>query len=770
MDSLRLLLCAAAVVVAGVPAVARVVFPREIHEPLHNPHMGWGVVAYLNSPLPGDTDPYPWYDNVQVLFTWAAVEREPGEYDWSTVDRVVEAWTRLGKTIHIIASTECYGQAPGMEGCPDWLYALGVPCHAPQGSDGPRYPDYTHPLYQQRLRLYLKQFADHFCNDPRVELIALRGYGAFGEWHSGYPYRTVAQRRHALRTVFDLWREAIAGRRILTVSVSYEWEFPTLAGSPGTMPPGTSIYDEYRPSYRQYLERSLFDEVFDYPAIAARRDGVGGAVFQEWDGRLLANLSQHWRRPIWAEPFGGYEAYTGPSPVGFPNTRPGDDFLENAVDEALSHHANYLTMHWGDRFQETHPELVAKAQRLLGYRFVLVRAEYPETVEPGGQLVLGQTWENRGMGRCYRRYPLAVYLMQGDQVVWQGIDADFDQTNFVAGESYEVRSCLPLPADLPEGAYDLRLAMVDHNGTPRLRLAVGGRDASQRYLLGPIRIGRGRARRSGSAQPLPSALVRPGQVLARPGLLRPWRTYLLSFRYDVTANPERDLNSDDPGYFACYAEGGDGLRVGETRWYDKAGQGPARKTILLALRERDDYQLVWEALGGGAMVVDDVHLEAVPDSRVRRVAAGPDLGRSVAEDLLLFGGATAFDRRRPPCPLPIVVASRDASQVRLPADDYDFMATNPAHVPLEPDTVYTVWFTCSARPQVGQGDHLYLRLVSEGHEAEDGPRFMWTQRHTTGPVRRAYTFRTGAGANSRLVWGLRNGGYAEISNVVILRR
>ena len=760
-------------------AGCRTVYPAETQEPLHNPHMGWAIVEYVHDPDLGARRPwgsgevpYPWYDNVQVLFTWAAIERTPDRYDWSAVDRIVDYWVGKGKAIHIIAPTEYNSPGADYAGCPEWLYDLGVPrwSYAEPGSGS--YPDYRHPLYRERLRKYLRAFADHFCANPHIETIDLRGYGTWGEWHSGFPYGTVEERHRALRAVFDLWREAVAGRKVLTLSVSYEWLFPTPDGQPGVLPRGTSIFDEYRPTYRDYLERSLFDQAFEYPAIAPRRNGVGGAVFQEYDGRLLANLFEHWRRPIFCEPFGGYGAYTGPSPVGFPNTGPGDDFLENAVDEALTHHANYLTMHWGVDFDQKRPALVAKAQRLMGYRFVLVRASYPEAVAPGGELLLDQTWENRAMGRCYVRYPLAVYLMAGDRVVWQGADERFDQTCFVSGQSYEVRSRFRLPADLPPGQYELRLAMVDEQGEPALALAMEGADRRRRYPVGPVSVqALPGAAPAEVASPEPLVRTPAGYTWGGPGALRPNRTYLVSFRYEVTRNPERDLNTDDPGFFRCYAGGGDGMWVGETRWFDKAGQSPAQRTVLLPLREREDYRLVWECVGGGRMSVEDLRLELLDEERVRRVAAGRDWVQAVADDLLLRGNAVALDRRRPPAPLPIVVASRDRSQVQLPDDTYDCLSTNPQTVRLEPNTVYTVWFTCAARPQVWQGDYLYLAVRSETlGAAGDRGFFMWTQRHTSNPVRRAYSFRTGDAGDYRLDWGLKNGGACETSQIVLVRR
>ena len=64
----------------------------------------------------------------------------------------------------------------------------------------------------------------------------------------------------------------------------------------------------------------------------------------------------------------------------------------------------------------------------------------------------------------------------------------FDQTSWVRGQSYELTSIFHLPADLPEGVYDLRIAMTDWEGNPAPRLAIAGDRGHKRYRLGRVRV------------------------------------------------------------------------------------------------------------------------------------------------------------------------------------------------------------------------------------------------------------------------------------------
>jgi len=350
--------------------------PIEINQPLHNPLKGWVLIDHA---LPGgqidagrsvtetgDMSAFEWYQDVAILSTWGEIEVEPDMYDWSLMDRSMAYWISVGKKIHLRLSTDNYGPH---KGCPQWLYDMGVPSLS-RPSDGTVFPDYSHPLYLQRLARFLEEYARHFFDNPNVETVDLRAYGNWGEWHSGYNYGTVAERMKALTEMIDTWRDVNGGRKFLNLSVSYEWQTPGNTGL-GILPWGTSIYEEYRPGYRDYFERSAFDYALPLPDVTVRRDGVGGAVFQEYDGRLMANFFQHYRKPLFMEFFGGQAAYRGPSVAGFPNTKDGDDFAENALDEAISHHPNYISplgrLYKGAiGFYNEDQNLIIKGHKLMG--------------------------------------------------------------------------------------------------------------------------------------------------------------------------------------------------------------------------------------------------------------------------------------------------------------------------------------------------------------------------------------------------------------------
>lgn len=742
------------------------VLPAETDALLRNPLAGWALIDHA---VPGQIDAgasvdlcedgttFAWYPNTAVLSTWAQVELEPGKFNWSLMDQALDYWAGAGKTLHLRFSTEDFGNIPGM---PRWLRDMGVPV---QERGHQLFPDYTHPVYLDRLERFLAVFGEKFFGDPRIETVDLRAYGNWGEWHSGYHYADVETRVTALRGLIDAWRQANAGRKYLMLSASYEWETWHNAGKP-TLPLGTAVYGRYRPSYRDFLHRGAFDYACVFPDVALRRDGCGGAVKQPYDGRLMANFFAHWRKPIFTEFFGPASAFRQPSPTGYPNTREGDDFVPNAVDEIISYHPNYSSpLGWlGEKaadFYNNDREQMLKGHAWMGHRFVLVEADYPAAVRPGGVFALRQVWENRAMGRCYRRFPLAVYLMRGDDIVWRGVDESFDQRAFVAGEQYHVVSEFTLPDELAEGAYALRIAMLDGTGAPALRLAIQGEDNALRYRLGKLEV----SAEAKPAPPLPAHTVKhEGGRWVLDETLEPNTQYLVSFEYVILRGPEHDLHTERPGYFRCYAQSAEHRRVGETRWFDKAGQPPARKTVLIPT-EGGSYRLYWEAVGGGAMEIRRVRIEKLPGENVHWVGLH-------TEDVHVSGGAERYQQFR-------VRARRDCAEVTLPHDWQPFLRTHPGRIPLDSDSVYTVWFDFAAEPRISQGDYFYLRLRGTGAPPDPGAAgmrpgrgfFRWTQRHTANPVRRCYSFRTGAEGGQILEWGMKNGGGCEVSNVFVQR-
>ena len=89
------------------------------------------------------------------------------------------------------------------------------------------------------------------------------------------------------------------------------------------------------------------------------------------------------------------------------------------------------------------------------------------------------------MAPCYRRFTLALRLKaeQATEILPTGADI----TTWLPGDNV-YNSVLDVPKSIPPGEYEVGLALVDAQSTPRVRLAVEGRGGDGWYLMGKTRV------------------------------------------------------------------------------------------------------------------------------------------------------------------------------------------------------------------------------------------------------------------------------------------
>jgi hypothetical protein len=490
--------------------------------PLHNPGMGWTLEEFTSaadSPQrpqcrglqPDGTfvDPFPEVDSFEIITSWAEIEPAEGQYDWSRIDDAIAFWNgRFGKRIRLRVSAEDLGCFEGSckevpsghtGGIPLWLKSR-VPLQVRIDGDGDfQIPDYRDPDYQAALRRMLKAYAERYRDNPAVYAVDLRGYGQWGEWHSGHDLDTLEQRREVLRWIIDTWYDAwypgetpgspsvSAGEKLVVLSASYEY-LPDLqpagvAHTACTVPGG----------YEAFKQNSAYDHAFTKRHLTLRRDGVGGVMCHELDGKLLLESFEQRPLPIIVEFFEIYEGFMENEADGSGYT------LRQGLDEALRYHSNFITLPGyacglfnPGAFYDDPRGFIREglASGGMGYRLVLASADFPPELHPGESWALQQVWLNRNVGRSYVQYPLRVYLVDaGGKAVWSAEDARFDPRGFVKGSTYPVSSTFTLPEELPAGRYQLKIALVDPiTGEPAVQLAIEGRDSEGRYSLGEVTV------------------------------------------------------------------------------------------------------------------------------------------------------------------------------------------------------------------------------------------------------------------------------------------
>ena len=427
--------------------------------------MGWVIHHDIRKGKKDTNEPdhYENLDNVALLSWWAHLQREEKEFSFEDLDASIEKWKSRGKKLQFRISTDPMLYDGQGQGAPDWLYEKYGVAYQAVHEDGysTRYPDYLNPDYQKALRRFLCALADRYGDEPALETVDLRGYGAWGEWHSGYQHPTYAQHAAALRSLIDAWEYAFSGKKTLILSCSYEW-----------------MKDRNPPlhapeSYEEYLYWSGFDYALKKPGRSLRRDGIGGAV-KIWDAKLMRDFYESGKRlPMIAEFFNGYLIKNSPEGSrGY--------FVEDTVEEALLLHPNYMMLMWDSvQFYEQRPDLIEHGLKRMGYRLLPFAVEIPEA---GGEgwITIVHSWVNRGAGRFCSEGSLKIRI--AGQVT--------EERGFVPGELSEdqprtYRTPVKVPEGLEPKAYPVEFAVCGYGGE-HIRLPLEGRSEDGFYPVGML--------------------------------------------------------------------------------------------------------------------------------------------------------------------------------------------------------------------------------------------------------------------------------------------
>jgi hypothetical protein len=481
-----------------------IVRPQAIAGPLGNPWMGWGLWAgptyfdgtprTLAENTTGFGDDAPLFDWVLVDWMWADLEPQEGRFFWDDLDVVMDYWARRGKQINLrvwVTDDPGWNGAPGADAaCPNWVYDAGLKgrAYAGEGGAAKREPDYLDPsydaVYLPRLKNLLAALADRYDKPGNpINFLGNMAYGQWGEWHtmwSKYPWPSRKAKHDRLAGLVNLYADTFQ-HTDLAISCCFDTFIFGPEGEPFTRWPTffeqIAHDDAFDLLYRQGLDVAL-----ERGYLLGRHGFIDGMAYTD---RVI--MEAEWRkRAFYAEANWSYLDVVNHGSHGT---------VDENVDVMLEWHSNYAHFYMDAvSYRRAMAEDRGSFERGLepgglGFRLALAQAAYPDRLRPGQLLLLRQRWQNLNVGRCYRRHPLRLYLINADdETVYAETDTSFDPTGWVRGETYEFTSVFHLPQDLPAGRYDLRVALADWEHRPALRIAIEGDDGQRRYQLGTITI------------------------------------------------------------------------------------------------------------------------------------------------------------------------------------------------------------------------------------------------------------------------------------------
>jgi hypothetical protein len=117
-----------------------------------------------------------------LVYYWAQLEPQRGQYDWALIDRDMQPWIAAGKKVILRVAAAGWAKwdtaADSAHGTPAWVYAQGVQHVTEQ--DGAVMPQYWNPVFQGDLAEFLKAFAARYDGNAHVAAVDI-SLGVGGE-------------------------------------------------------------------------------------------------------------------------------------------------------------------------------------------------------------------------------------------------------------------------------------------------------------------------------------------------------------------------------------------------------------------------------------------------------------------------------------------------------------------------------------------------------------------------------------------------------------
>ena len=433
--------------------------PQQIDSLLVNPGVGFNTSQHLNvrtSPEgrysfhdPQLTfDKYPSTTLAYLRFEWRYFEPEKGKYNWYIIDDALKLAVERGQRLAFRVVP--YSNGPGSD-IPDWLSAeIGEYEKLPH-----EYWRVMHsePQYIEAMTRLAAALAERYDGNPDIEFIDA---GIVGFWGEGAGSELLPQpaREQLVDAYLDVFKKT---QIVMLLTDERTNKYAMSRGNPGWRVDCLGDLGFWA------SEQNGWFHMADYYPQAINGFGV----------------SEAWKTaPVVLEICGTFRTW---------KERQNYDSTQVAYNlaQALKWHVSTFNAKSGAVPPEWR-HMVDEWLKKMGYRLALRKFTYPGQVHPQGKLTFTSWWENQGVAPCYRNYPVALRLVGDKRTELFITDSDIRQ--WLPGDAL-FDSAVFIPLDMPEGEYDLQLAIVDpHTRKPLVKLAIVGRNGEGWYPLGKIQV------------------------------------------------------------------------------------------------------------------------------------------------------------------------------------------------------------------------------------------------------------------------------------------
>ena len=366
------------------------------------------------------TDGYPRSTVAYCRWFWENFEPEEGKYDFTLIERAIEAARARGQTLAM--RIMAYGnQRVGHKLLPKW-YRQKYPVREYEifGEKGAE-PIPDSPEFLEKYGNVILECGRRFDGDPQLESMDVGYLGPLGEFGE-----MGAEQMHRFNQVHQK-------------AFSKTFRLVEICGEQG------KIGLQYGSGWRW----NAYGDLSDAGSPEVTKGCSWNHTYDVYPEILATYAKNNWKKfPVHCE--------IGPA-IGDWKHRGWD--LDFILEQGLKYHMTYL-MAKSCRVPADWMSKVEAFCRKLGYRFVYRQALYETPVKPGSSFKFQSWLENVGVAPIYRRYDFALRLQQGDRqdVV---VLKEVDPRTWLPGEFVSIDTRVPLPAGFKPGLIHLAAGLVD---------------------------------------------------------------------------------------------------------------------------------------------------------------------------------------------------------------------------------------------------------------------------------------------------------------------
>jgi len=448
-----------------------VVRPVEIDDVLVNPGIGFNTFQRFNGDtlnsgsgwtegfpieyqdFDGDlTNPdHPMASTAYFRVYWKFLEPEMDKYNWGMIDKALKTAAERGQTLLLRIAP--YGSGRERD-VPAWVRKMFGPEKPEEQKTHRRWRvDADDPRYIKHFTDMVRDLGCRYDGHPDLELVDMSIVGYWGEGAG-----SAMLQEKTRKALVDAYLEAFPKTHKVML-----------------------LTDEKTNKYGR-----------EKGNVGWRVDCIGDLGFwatdqggwtHMWDyypqGIIDFGMAEAWKTaPVTLEICGTLLSWKDKQGYGI-------DEVRYIFDQSLKWHISSFNAKSSAVPQQWWPE-VNRWLKKMGYRFVLRRFSYPDFVRPHSKLAFRTWWENKGVAPIYRKFTLALRLKNHKRTEIFYLDEDIRK--WLPGDIvYD--DAIFLPVDMPEGNYDLGIAILDpHTLKPKVQLAIEGKGPDGWYHLGKVAV------------------------------------------------------------------------------------------------------------------------------------------------------------------------------------------------------------------------------------------------------------------------------------------